>query len=319
MFLQFFTINFRLNFLSQEEAQVFSGWMNKALDFVCGRIAWPCEMPDYPQQTAQKQVEPLRSVPQQTVYERNQETHDNMVINQYHSEIRPGAQYSHEQKPSGQPSNTESGKSSQCGQGGLIENGLSVQSSQGYQSNQSRHSANSAHSTHSSHSSTQSGQRVGSGQIEAHLSQLSLSNRPVTINTGYNLPTSTITANNSLLTEIRTGTNLRPVNQNGNPPRAQPTGPNFNDELKRRLADRQGRKIESPAGPEKNQRVDSSDYSSEPSPDVADKSQKLASGQVDEIRRAIRSELSQFRTELFSQFRDVIRSEIRNLQADSNH
>ncbi|CAG5099892.1 Oidioi.mRNA.OKI2018_I69.XSR.g16737.t1.cds [Oikopleura dioica] len=32
-----------LNFLSQEEAQNFSLWMNKCLDYVCGRIAWPCE------------------------------------------------------------------------------------------------------------------------------------------------------------------------------------------------------------------------------------------------------------------------------------
>jgi len=44
-----------LNFLSQEESQNFSLWMNKCLDFVCGRIAWPCdshvkEQPSMPRQ-----------------------------------------------------------------------------------------------------------------------------------------------------------------------------------------------------------------------------------------------------------------------------
>lgn len=298
---------------------MFSGWMNKALDFVCGRIGWPCEMPEYSQKSEypQKQVEPLRAVPQQTVHQRNQENSENsMVISQYHSEIRPGAQYSNEPKVvhSGQASGCSSGQTSQMGQSsGQIEPGHPVLSGH------SRHSGQSVQSAHSSHSS-QGGPRAQTGQtgIESHISQLSMSNRPVTINTGYNQPAPT-TVSNSLLTEIRTGASLRPVNQNGPQPRGQPTGPNFNDELKRRLADRQGRKTDSPAEPEKNNRVDSSDYSSEPSPDVAEKSQKMAAGQVEEIRRAIRGELSQFKAELFSQFRDVIRSEIRNLQADSNH
>ena len=47
-----------MNFLSQEEASVFSSWMNKALDFVCGRIPWPCELPDYSRQIS-KEKEPL--------------------------------------------------------------------------------------------------------------------------------------------------------------------------------------------------------------------------------------------------------------------
>lgn len=259
--------------------------MNKALDFVCGRIAWPCELPEYGSSGRQVlsndyplKIESSRAPPQ----------------NLY-------------------PRSTESDQSDRV----LYQN----QSDRVSYHNQSEPLSN--------HYQSEPRQPVSKFQPKIHLPlESQISNLSIT----QKVQPATCSLNNTLLAEIRGGASLRPVNgvrTNAVVPSVIPAG-NFNDELKRRLAGRQMNPL-SYALPAKSEsggsgamqsplptRADSSDYSSEPSPNTTDKP-AVVSAPTEAIRRVIRAELQSFRGELIDQFREVVRAEIRNLQYDSNH
>ena len=291
--------------------------MNKALDFVCGRIGWPCDLPDYSSnvQNVRSQVQGhyQRAVPEAP----EQPVGEQLQLNHYQNEIR-----------SGQPTQSNT-----------------MHPSLAYREQ--------IHSQKHQNSSI-------SSQIESQMSALSVKQQQQSTISPLQQPQQQPqqappqhqqqSINNNLLAEIRVGANLRPVNGGSNvrsiPTQGSlPVSGNFNDELKRRLAGRQQMNSQMNKTDQQNQLhaeppqpqqpsplasggghragADSSDYSSEPSPDNDKAGHAVVTGTspqpTEAMRKLIRAELSHFRVELLEQFRAVVRTEIRNLQYDSNH
>jgi hypothetical protein len=309
---------FRLNFLSQDEASVFSNWMNRALDYVCGRIQWPAPQEygsvgtrydtgsDGSGQNHQYAAE-VRTVPKPpTIPMIYKDTNQNRVQNRTQNSQPENIQtYSVTQQPTYKEVKQISQKDEYV-------------QKQVYQKEEYMQKP------------------VYQAQPVYQTSHQN--NLLAEIRNGPNLrpivpaQSAKPAENNSFLSEVRSGTYLKSVEKPVIPgvPVIRPQLPvqNFNDQLKRKLAERLSQPETEPHksnhGPTTSA-PNSSDYSSETSPVGSGSNREIPEQRsngdktAEHVRQVIREELRTFRDELLNNFRDMVRNEIQHLQYDSNH